>query len=55
MQTFRISLSDGTRTFHTVIEAPDSASAHIKAAYFFDTAKWRIMSVLLIGASAVAA
>jgi hypothetical protein len=55
MQTFRISLSDGTRKFHTVIQAPDSASAHIKAAYFFDTSKWRILSVSLTGASAVAA
>ena len=55
MQTFRVSLSDGTRKFHTVIQAPDSASAHIKAAYFFDTSKWRILSVSLSGASAVAA
>ncbi|WP_426433672.1 hypothetical protein [Bradyrhizobium genosp. P] len=52
MQTFRISLSDGTRKFHTVIQAPDSASAHIKATYFFDTSKWRILSVSLTGAVA---
>jgi hypothetical protein len=45
MQTFRISLSDGTRTFHTVIQATDPASARIKAAYFFDISKWRILSV----------
>jgi hypothetical protein len=52
MQTFRISLSDGTRKFHTMIQAPDSASAHIKAAYFFDMSKWRILSVSLTGAAA---
>ncbi|MGF6433462.1 hypothetical protein [Bradyrhizobium elkanii] len=55
MQTFRISLSDGTRQFHTAIQAPDPASARIKAAYFFDISKWRILSVSLSGASAAAA
>lgn len=55
MQIFRISLSDGTRKFHTAIRAPDPASARIKAAYFFDISKWRILSVSLTGASAAAA
>ncbi|WGR92121.1 MULTISPECIES: hypothetical protein [unclassified Bradyrhizobium] len=55
MQTFRISLSDGTRKFHTVIQAPDPASARIRAAYFFDISKWRILSVSLTSASAAAA
>jgi hypothetical protein len=52
MLTFRILLSDGTRKFHTLIEAPDSGSAHIKATYFFDTSKWRILSVSRIDAVA---
>jgi hypothetical protein len=52
MQTFRISLSDGTRKFHTMLQAPDPASAHVKAAYFFDTSKWQILSVSLTSAVA---
>ncbi len=53
MQTFRISLSDGTRKFHTVLHASDPAAAQMKAAYFFDTSKWRILSVALTGVAAV--
>jgi hypothetical protein len=37
-----------------VIQAPDSASAHIKAAYFFDTSKWRILSVSVTTAAMAA-
>ena len=55
MQTFRISLSDGERKFHTAIQAPDPASARIKAADCFDISKWRIFRVSLSGASAAAA
>jgi hypothetical protein len=45
MQVFRLTLSDGARKFHTAIQAPDAAAAETKAAYFFDTSKWRILSV----------
>jgi hypothetical protein len=45
MQVFRITLSDGARKFHTALQAQDVAAAETKAAYFFDTSKWRILNV----------
>jgi hypothetical protein len=52
MQVFRITLSDGARQFHTALHAPDAAAAEMKAAYFFDTSKWRILKVAHMGAAA---
>ena len=52
MQVFRITLSDGARQFHTALRAPDAAAAEMKAAYFFDTSKWRILRVAHMGAAA---
>jgi hypothetical protein len=52
MQLFRISLTDGTRKFHTALHAPDATAAEVKAGYFFDTTKWQIVSVTRIGAVA---
>ena len=54
MQVFRISLSDGTRKFHTVLHAPDAKFAEMRAAHFFDTTKWQILSITRIGAAAAA-
>ncbi len=53
MQVFRITLSDGTRKFHTALHAPDAAAAETKATYFFDTSKWRILSITRVGAVTV--
>jgi hypothetical protein len=52
MQVFRITLSDGTRKFQITLHAPDAAAAETKAAYFFDTSKWQILSVTHVGAPA---
>jgi hypothetical protein len=52
MQVFRVTLSDGARKFHTALQAPDAAAAEIKTAHFFDTSKWRIMSVMRVSAVA---
>jgi len=52
MQTFRITLSDGARKFHTQLLAPDATSAEMKATYWFDTSKWKILSVAQVGAVA---
>jgi hypothetical protein len=49
MQVFRITLSDGARKFHTAIQASDADAAETKAAYFFDTSKWRILSIRRAG------
>jgi hypothetical protein len=49
MQVFRITLSDGARKFHTAIQAPDAAAAETKAADYFDTSKWQILSVRRAG------
>jgi hypothetical protein len=53
MQIFRITLSDGARKFQTALQAADAAAAEMKAAYFFDTSKWRILKVAHMGAAAV--
>jgi hypothetical protein len=50
MQVFRVTLSDGAREFHTALQAPDAAVAELKTAHFFDTSKWRIVTVLHLGA-----
>jgi len=34
MQVFRLTLSDGSRKFHTALQAPDATAAETKAAYF---------------------
>jgi len=52
MQTFRITLSDGARKFHTQLHAPDETLAEMKAAYWFDTSKWKILSVRHLGPAA---
>jgi hypothetical protein len=52
MQVFRITLSDGARKFHTALHAPDAEVAEAKAAYFFDTSKWRILNITRMGAAA---
>jgi hypothetical protein len=52
MHAFRITLSDGARKFHTQLHAPDAALAEMKAAYWFDTSKWKILSVTQVGAVA---
>lgn len=49
MQIFRITLSDGARKFHTQFLAPDAAFAEIKAAYHFDTSRWKILTIARIG------
>ena len=49
MQVFRITLSDGARKFHTAIQAPDAAAAEARAADYFDTSKWQIVSVRRAG------
>jgi len=49
MQVFRITLGDGARKFHTAIQAPDAAAAETKAADYFDTSKWQILSVRRAG------
>jgi hypothetical protein len=51
MQLFRLTLSDGARKFHTALQATDAAAAEAKAAYFFDTAKWRILNIAHMGAA----
>jgi hypothetical protein len=51
MQLFRLTLSDGARKFHTALQAPNAAEAEARAAYFFDTSKWRILSVAHMGAA----
>jgi hypothetical protein len=50
MQVFRITLRDGIRKFRTTLHAPDAAAAETKAAYYFDTSKWQILSVTHTGA-----
>jgi hypothetical protein len=50
MQVFRVTLSDGARRFHTALQAPDAAAAEMKTAHFFDTSKWRILTVTRVGA-----
>jgi hypothetical protein len=52
MQVFRITLSDGTRKFQTALHAPDASAAEMKTAHFFDTSKWRIVTVMNVGAVA---
>jgi hypothetical protein len=49
MQVFRITLSDGTRKFQTSLNAPDAGTAEMKTAHFFDTSKWRILTVTPVG------
>ena len=49
MQAFRITLSDGTRKFHTMLHAQDATFAELKTAYYFDTSKWKILSVTRVG------
>jgi len=51
MQVFRITLSDGSRKFHTALNAPDASAAETKAAYFFDTGRFRIMAIRCLGAA----
>jgi hypothetical protein len=51
MLAFRITLSDGARKFHTMLHASDAALAEMKTAYYFDTSKWKILSVTRIGAA----
>ncbi len=51
MQLFRLTLSDGARKFHTALQAPNAAEAEARAAYFFDTSKWRILNVAHMGAA----
>jgi hypothetical protein len=52
MQVFRLTLSDGSRKFHTALQAPDATAAETKAAYFFDTSEWRILTITHVGAVA---
>jgi hypothetical protein len=52
MQAFRITLSDGARKFHTQLHALDARSAEMKAGYWFDTSKWKILSITQVGAVA---
>ena len=52
MQVFRVTLSDGTRKFHTALQAPDATTAEMKTTYFFDTSKWLIVSITPVGAVA---
>jgi hypothetical protein len=52
MQVFRVTLSDGARKFHTALQATDAAAAEMKTAHFFDMSKWRIVTVMHVGAVA---
>ena len=52
MQLFQLTLSDGARKFHTALQAPDATAAETKAAYFFDTSEWRILTITHVGAVA---
>lgn len=43
MKAFWVYLTDGTERRRTVIEAPDEIFALMKAAYFFEGSRWRIV------------
>jgi hypothetical protein len=51
MQVFRITPSDRSRKFQTSLNAPDATAAETRAAYFFDTSKWRILTIRCVGAA----